>query len=207
MAWRGVAMFEHSDYRPGLTCLSIGRGSECGMLPIGKGRTYWFGSTNRPEGQPSGAAGHKQDALDLFRKWHSPIPAVIEATEATAILANDLCDRPPVRRWGEGRVTLLGDAAHPTTPHQGQGACQALEDTVVLARCQASGGDGALGLRACERERFDRTAAVTNESLKLGKMLRWRNPLACWLRNTLLRLTPKHRMEQQFLANLAFRVD
>jgi 2-polyprenyl-6-methoxyphenol hydroxylase-like FAD-dependent oxidoreductase len=209
-AWRGVARFEHPDYPPGLTALSIGRGSEVGMLPIGKGRTYWFASINRPEGRPAAAGGHKSEALDMLRRWHSPIPALIEATDASAILYNDICDREPVRRWGEGRVTLMGDAAHPTTPHLGQGACQAIEDAVVIARRLAQlvdGGDVAGTLRAYEAERYDRTAAIVYDSRKLGKMLRLRNPVACWLRNTLLRLTPHSRMERDFMRHLEFRVE
>jgi 2-polyprenyl-6-methoxyphenol hydroxylase-like FAD-dependent oxidoreductase len=206
-AWRGVALFEHPAYPPGLTCLSLGRGSQVGMLPIGGGRTYWFCTDNRPEGQPPGPGGPKQDVLDLFHRWHSPFPALVEATEPGAVLHNDIVDRSPMRRWGEGRVTLLGDAAHPTTPNLGQGACQAIEDAVVLARCLQRSPDVVEALRTYERERFDRTAAVTNDSWKMGKMLQLRNPLACWLRNTILWLTPKKRMEKQFLANLDFRVE
>jgi 2-polyprenyl-6-methoxyphenol hydroxylase-like FAD-dependent oxidoreductase len=58
---------------------------------------------------------------------------IIEGTPEDAIVQNDIVDRPPLRRWGRGRVTLLGDAAHATTPNLGQGACMALEDAVVLA--------------------------------------------------------------------------
>jgi hypothetical protein len=60
-------------------------------------------------------------------------------------------DRIPLARWGQGRVTLLGDAAHPTTPNLGQGACQAIEDAVVLAASLADDpprGCGSAALRA-----------------------------------------------------------
>lgn len=62
--------------------------------------------------------------------------ALISATEEAAILRTDIYDRDPVKkRWGAGRVTLLGDAAHPMTPDLGQGACQAIEDAVALVGC------------------------------------------------------------------------
>ena len=74
--------------------------------------------------------------LGLLRGWSGPVPALIEATEEPAILRTDIYDRdPPRKRWGEGRLTLLGDAAHPMTPDLGQGACQAIEDALELARC------------------------------------------------------------------------
>lgn len=55
------------------------------------------------------------------------------ADGVSSILQNDIVDRPPLRGWGHGGVTLLGDATHASTPNLGQGACQALEDAVVLA--------------------------------------------------------------------------
>ena len=61
---------------------------------------------------------------------------LVEAAEEGTILRTDIYDREPLgERWGIGRVTLLGDAAHPMTPNLGQGACQAIEDAVVLALC------------------------------------------------------------------------
>ena len=64
----------------------------------------------------------------MFASWHDPIPALILATDHAAILRNDIYDRDPANRWGSGRITILGDAAHPMTPNLGQGACQAIEE-------------------------------------------------------------------------------
>jgi 2-polyprenyl-6-methoxyphenol hydroxylase-like FAD-dependent oxidoreductase len=80
-----------------------------------------------------GPSGYKGNLLNSFGDWAQPIPALVAATEETAILRNDMYDRPPARRWSGGRVALVGDAAHPMTPNAGQGACQALEDAVALA--------------------------------------------------------------------------
>jgi 2-polyprenyl-6-methoxyphenol hydroxylase-like FAD-dependent oxidoreductase len=203
-AWRGVARFEHQGYPPGMTCLFIGRGSQVGLLPIGKGRTYWFATAKLPEGRADVPDHRKADLLARFQSWHETIPAVLEATEETGILRNDLYDRPPVRRWGEGRVTLLGDAAHPTTPNLGQGACLAIEDAVVLGRCLREQADPVQALRTYEQLRFDRTAAIVTESRRLGRLLEWSNPLACWLRDWLIRLTPARRGDRQLLKHLDY---
>jgi salicylate hydroxylase len=74
-------------------------------------------------------------------------------------------DRDPIRHWSRGRVTLLGDAAHPTLQTLAQGACMAIEDAVCLAELVAqSGGDFESAFRRYERARYLRTARVQYES-------------------------------------------
>jgi 2-polyprenyl-6-methoxyphenol hydroxylase-like FAD-dependent oxidoreductase len=77
-----------------------------------------------------------------------------------------LYDRDPLASWGEGRVTLLGDACHPMLPFMAQGAGMAIEDAVVLARCldgvQRDGVEAALAVYAAAR--LERTSAVQGGS-------------------------------------------
>ena len=130
------------------------------------------------------------DVQDVFQTWHSPIPEVIEATPGAEILRHDIVDRIPLANWGQGRVTLLGDSAHPTTPNLGQGACQAIEDAVCLAASLASSRDVTTALRHYEQARQPRTAAITNDSWRLGSICQWENSFGCWMRNTLTRWVP-----------------
>lgn len=187
-AWRGVGSIVHPAVPLGVTVLAMGRGSQAGLLPIGGGRTYWFATANVPPGEQAGPGGHKADLLARFKDWYPAIPAAIEATDDSAILRNDILDRPPVRKWTDGRVTLLGDAAHPTTPNLGQGACQAIESAWVLARSLANAETAPAGLLAYEQARFDRTAAITNQSWRLGRVFAYENPVKCWLRDRLFGL-------------------
>ncbi len=76
---------------------------------------------------------------------------------------------------------------HPTTPNLGQGACQALEDAVILADALRRSTSGAAGLRDYEQRRRERTALVTNQSWSLGKGFQFQNPLAIWLRDWSMR--------------------
>jgi 2-polyprenyl-6-methoxyphenol hydroxylase-like FAD-dependent oxidoreductase len=69
-------------------------------------------------------------------------------------------DRLPVVRWSTGRITLLGDAAHPMLQYLAQGACQALEDAVALAESLVAYDDLDAALRAYEAERVARTGRV-----------------------------------------------
>jgi 2-polyprenyl-6-methoxyphenol hydroxylase-like FAD-dependent oxidoreductase len=187
-AWRGVGLINQPEVPLGLTVLAMGRGSQVGMLPIGGGRTYWFATANVPAGGEDAPDGHKAELLRRFGDWYPAIPAVIDATPESAILRNDIVDRPPVRRWTDGRVVLLGDAAHPTTPNMGQGACMAIESAFVLARCLRAAETPEAGFNAYEQARFDRTAMITNQSWKLGRLFAYENPLKCWLRDRLFGL-------------------
>jgi 2-polyprenyl-6-methoxyphenol hydroxylase-like FAD-dependent oxidoreductase len=195
-AWRGVGLIDHPNVPVGLTFVAMGRGSQVGMLPIGGGRTYWFATANVPAGEVAASAGHKADLLKRFGDWYPAFPAAVEATPDAAILRNDIVDRPPVRKWTDGRVTLLGDAAHPTTPNLGQGACQAIESASVLAKCLRELDDAPKALLAYEQARFDRTAYITNESWKVGKLFAYENPIKCWFRDRLMSLMGSYAPKQ-----------
>jgi salicylate hydroxylase len=80
-----------------------------------------------------------------------------------------LCDRDPVARWSQGRVALLGDAAHPMLPYLAQGACMAAEDAVCLAQCLARTPDDVpAAFSAYEAARFPRTASVQLVAREMG---------------------------------------
>jgi salicylate hydroxylase len=81
-----------------------------------------------------------------------------------------LCDRDPMERWIDGRVVLLGDAAHPTLQYFAQGACMALEDAVCLSHMlDAYPGDHAAALERYLSQRFARTARIQMQSRAIGE--------------------------------------
>ncbi len=197
--WRGLAQFVHEEFSTGYSFETWGPGRRFSIHHCGLGRVFWYATKNLPEGMPVAEAGHQAEVLQWFREWHAPIPEVIKATGSSAILRNDIVDRKPVKRWGQHRVTLLGDAAHPTTPNLGQGACQAMEDAVVLASCLRAASDVPAALRSYEAMRMARTANITNQSWLIGKICQWENPLACWLRNKLSQTTLAQRSGLQMI--------
>ncbi len=87
-------------------------------------------------------------------------------------------DRAPVARWGRGRITLLGDAAHPTLPYLASGAVMALEDAAVLMRHLAQEADVRAAFRAMERERVPRTRRIVESSWRLARVYHAAGPLA-----------------------------
>jgi salicylate hydroxylase len=80
-------------------------------------------------------------------------------------------DREPIGQWTFGRVTLLGDAAHPTTQYMAQGACMALEDAVTLGQSlQASGHDWQRALDLYQHSRIARTARIVLSGREMGRI-------------------------------------
>ncbi|MFD1150204.1 FAD-dependent monooxygenase [Saccharothrix hoggarensis] len=147
-----------------------GRGVKFGLTPQADGRTNWYAMTG------------PDDDLDVFADWHDPIPRVLAA--AGDVLRHDLLHLAPLPSYVQGRVALLGDAAHAMTPDLGQGACQAIIDGVVLAECLA--GDVDAGLRAYDAQRRRATRLLARRSLQLNRLARVRRGTA--VRDAVLRV-------------------
>ncbi|CAN5847324.1 FAD-dependent monooxygenase [soil metagenome] len=199
-AWRSLVDFAPEQLLPGETW---GAGVRFGQVPMSGQRAYWFAAKNAPEGARS-PEGEKAELLRIFRDWHVPITALIEASAENTILRNDIYDRPPLRHWGENRVSLLGDAAHPMTPNLGQGACQALEDAVVLARCLRDRKDIPAALRVYEAQRIPRTNSIVTQSRRVGEIGQWERPLAIQLRKFLLKQVVARIQTQQIIRMVGY---
>ena len=192
-AWRGILEDADGIVPEGIGLNVWGRGSELGLTNLGRNRAYWYATRNAPEGEPENPAGRREEVLGLLeerRHPNNPFRAAVEATKETNILRTDLYDRDPVGSWGTGRVTLLGDAAHPMTPSLGQGACQAIEDAVELADALHGTKHIPDALRSYERRRIGRTNAVVRRSRHMGRLMQSENPIVCGLRNTLASSVP-----------------
>jgi 2-polyprenyl-6-methoxyphenol hydroxylase-like FAD-dependent oxidoreductase len=201
-AWRAVVPFDRARVLPGETW---GAGARFGQVPLSDDRVYWFATKNIPAGERS-LDGEKAELLRRFRGWHAPIEALIEATPATDILRHDIYDRPPLRSWGAGRVTLLGDAAHPMTPNLGQGACQAIEDAVVLMKQVSAGAGVANALRAYEAKRIERTARIVVQSWRIGAVGQWHNALGVAVRDMLIKSLGSRLQERQLAGVVGYEV-
>lgn len=105
-----------------------------------------------------------------FEDWHPAVRALIDQTVDEQCFRWALLVRDPLGAWSRGRVTLLGDAAHPMVPYLGQGANMAIEDGWVLAHCLSRAGDVAQGLRAYEQARLERTARVQAAAWQQGEL-------------------------------------
>ena len=184
--WQAITDFPHDQVPAGTFRILYGRGSRFAYYHVGGGRLYWFGLANAPAREHDPVHGPGDRLRALFAGWAPPVEAIVEATPPAWIQRQDIRDRPPIRRWGRGLVTLLGDAAHPMTFNVGQGACQAIEDAAVLAQCLTEADDTAAALRSYERIRRPRTAAITKRAWRLGAVAAWENPIGCAIRDRVL---------------------
>lgn len=130
--------------------------------------------------------GDPEELHEKFKNARPEVQELLNLIEAWRMWV--LCDRDPVKNWSAGRVTLLGDSAHPTLQYMAQGGCMAIEDAVVLARkVKASGGDFARAFIAYQEERYLRTARVQLTSRFIGDYIYHPRGPAAEVRNQMLK--------------------
>jgi 2-polyprenyl-6-methoxyphenol hydroxylase-like FAD-dependent oxidoreductase len=204
-AYRALTAYIPDTYKPGYIREFIGSGKAFGFLRIGKGRMYWYAASIASQGQPDAPVGRKRELQEMFTDWPEPIPELIAATDEVSILKNDLYDRVPLKEWGQQNITLLGDAAHPTLPTMGQGACMALEDALVVTKCLLEQRHTPNAFREYESLRIGRTKKIVEQSLAIGKSFQIENRVFIALRNTLMKLLAK-QFDNDYKTLHAYRV-
>jgi 2-polyprenyl-6-methoxyphenol hydroxylase-like FAD-dependent oxidoreductase len=179
---------------------TMGRGDRFGAHDVGSGRVYWFGVITAP---PGADGPRKQQLLERFVSFPPPVMAMIGAASEEEIVRTDIRDLKPLKRWGEGRVTLLGDAAHAATPNLGRGCCEAIEDAVELATWLKppldldDGPATAAALRGYEEERRPQTAKVQRMAWRIGKVVSLRGRATCKTREALMRTMATRGMTKE----------
>jgi len=194
-SWRGVVTDTPASLAPSTAYEIYGRGQRFGIGPLGHSRIGWWATANTSHdiSRESTGAASRNELLRLFDSWCEPVRDLIHATPLTSLVRNEVFDRLPSRKWGEGSMTLLGDAIHPTTPNLGQGGCLAIEDAAVLARCLHEYGAKAgipYALRRFERLRFARSTTIARYSRAYGVVGQLENRLATQLRSLVLSAIP-----------------
>lgn len=188
--WRSVV----SDLPPGINMNEMtetwGGGRRFGVVPVNGNRIYWFATLDAPQNDPRMRAATVKDLQEIFRGFHFPIPEILERTRNEQLIWSDIIDIKPIRRFAFGRILLIGDAAHATTPNLGQGACMAIEDAATLMNALVR-YEPVEAFRRFEKHRIARTTGIVNQSWKVGQLTQLSHPLLIALRNAAFRSLPK----------------
>jgi 2-polyprenyl-6-methoxyphenol hydroxylase-like FAD-dependent oxidoreductase len=181
--WQTVIAAEAAVFPDRLERIAFGPGARTVIHHVGGGRLFWACAVYGPQGDGGKPAGRKARLLRRFERWPEPIQAAIDAAPEDGIVGLPIFDRKPVARWGQGRMTLLGDAAHAMTTNTSQGGNQAIEDGVLLARLLSGADNPVSALREYERRRIARTTPLVNNSRWISNVNAWRDPFRVSLRN------------------------
>ncbi len=204
-SWRAV-LDNAPDLAPAAV-LTVGGGNQFIAGPLRDRAVYWAADVGLKEGANGTMTDRKGFLMSVFASWHNPIPELIELTDNDQLVIADFYDSVP-RKLTAGRVALLGDAAHPMTPDLGQGACQGIEDAVVLAACMTSIHDPTSALAKYESLRLPRVRHIVRGSRRLGQLATSKSPLVVDVRNFVSRHMPlsiNARITAGFASEDAFR--
>jgi 2-polyprenyl-6-methoxyphenol hydroxylase-like FAD-dependent oxidoreductase len=189
----GIADFTHPWLAEGHHAQVWGRGRRAGIGPVGDRRVRWFlGGVVKPD-EPD------VDQAELIRRCDGLpdiVAGVVASTGPSQIVRARIAHAYPVEQWRDGRVVLLGDAAHTLSPFAGMGACSAIEDAAQLVEQLTSNKplDEALD------SYVERRKAKTFEIEKRGRRNEWMmmaaNPLVASIRDWVLKRTPDKKLRE-----------
>jgi 2-polyprenyl-6-methoxyphenol hydroxylase-like FAD-dependent oxidoreductase len=191
MNWRSIA-----PIRPGgLTALRFILGDRCffGLCPVGEGRTYGFGYVMQPRFYDP-EKGRLERLRERFAAFGGIVREYLTSLERDDEVICSAMERIDVDEWHSGRVVLIGDAAHASSPLMGQGGCMAMEDAFVLAETLRAETTLEAALNEYVIRRKPRVSWVQQQSLATGEAL----GLPPAIRNAALRERGERMMEARF---------
>lgn len=180
--WRGVIENPGVAINEKISAETWAPQGRVGIAPLKDDKVYWYACINAPQNSEQMRRTQPTDLAEHFADLPPAVPAILGATPPEQLIWGDIADLRPLKRFAYGRVLLLGDAAHATSPNMGQGACQAIEDAVVLGQCLQQEKSIERALIQYEQRRLARTAKVIRLSRLLGAVSQWENPVLRGLR-------------------------
>lgn len=186
VALRGLLTFELPPAYAQTFTEFWGAGRRLTMFPLAGGQVYWHAVYNDPHDMTDPTPRRLADA---YADFPAPVQSVLRQTPPEQLTRTPLYDLPPLPHWSRGNVTLLGDAAHATSPNLAQGAAQAIEDADALAEALASGKPLAQALASYQRRREGQANAAVARSRQMGQIGQVGGALR-WVRNAALKMNP-----------------
>jgi FAD-dependent urate hydroxylase len=132
--WNGLVDISEDLAQADQWTTFVGEGKRVSLMPVADHRFYFFFDVPLPAGLDNDRTQYKALFKEYFKGWCKPVQNLIDAIDAQTTNRVEIHDIEPFTQFYKGRVVIMGDAAHSTTPDIGQGGCQAMEDAIYLAR-------------------------------------------------------------------------
>ncbi|MGF1638397.1 MAG: FAD-dependent monooxygenase [Cyclobacteriaceae bacterium] len=191
--WRGISNISLPNELLHVGREVWGKNIRFGFSPISLNEVYWFAVANAPQNGKDSPGSSGAFLKKMYSHFHPIIADIIEQTDH--ILRNDISDLKRLEHWHSGRICLLGDAAHATTPNMGQGGGQGIEDAFAISRQLATNCHYTEVFEKFERNRRKKVDYIVNNSWRFGKMAH--NIYGQALLKGIMKLTPQSVMIQQ----------
>jgi FAD-dependent urate hydroxylase len=157
-----------------------GKGGKAGIADVGDGVVRWYLTW---KAEADAQLQTREQLLAAYAEWDPVMTQVITQTADEAITHHTYADIAPIRTWRQGRVVLMGDAAHATTPFAAMGANMAIEDAGVLVEALADSDTVEAALMTFEISRKKRAEDVVAKGRIMGRVTQLHSPFAAWLRD------------------------
>ena len=191
VCWRGISsMKDFRQYQNELNEVWE-KGKRFGFVNINETDVYWYALIDKNR-HKTNTSVHNE-----FCDFHPDILKILDHTPKEKIIFNEIWDLKPIKRWQKGKICVLGDAAHATTPNMGQGACQAIESAWQIVESLTLYDDVTEAFTDYQNKRIKRAHYVVNTSWKLGKMAQSNNPFVIAIRNAIMKMLSNRSKEKQ----------
>ncbi|MGV2831938.1 FAD-dependent urate hydroxylase HpxO [Myxosarcina sp. GI1(2024)] len=132
--WNGLVDASPDLAESDVWVIYVGEGKRASMMPVGGNRFYFFFGCPKPKGTKVEPKDIRAELKETFAGWAQPVQNLIDKLDPEQVNRLEISDIEPLPNLVKGRIALVGDSAHATTPTLGQGGCQAMEDADVLCR-------------------------------------------------------------------------
>jgi len=175
--WNGLVTVSPELGDKNTWVIYVGEGKRASMMPIGGNRFYYFFGAPMDKGTKVEPHQRGKELAEIFQGWPQEVQNLIERLDPLQTNRLEIHDLDPLPHLVRGRVALLGDSAHASTPTLGQGGCQAIEDAEILCRYLITTNIGIeYALKRYEEERKERTAGLVLKARKRADTIYGKDP-------------------------------
>jgi len=194
ICWRGVVDFKLPKKYTNQFNESWGDGARFGFAQINNTQVYWFALCNYKN---SMSEWDGKDWRQSFRSFNPLVSELLNTTPDSSVHRAPISQLKLLDKWYNGSTCLIGDACHAMTPNMGQGAGQGIEDAHTLSQCLQKSNSIEEGFQQFQNLRFKKVKSIVQTSWRIGKVAQLESKIARYIRNMVLKSTPKFISQNQ----------